>query len=296
MRHAAPHKNQQRFQRQNVTLKPPRRHPMATPVKKDREFRFSFSGIISFITSSVSFLRRHVVVTISLIVLLVVGLLVFGTRVFEIQTISYVFAESSEDCVSKSSIQESYFKRSPKVWSYFFMDGLAMRKKYPCLDTISFGWNPFSFNTLTVHVYAEKPVAQFTIKGGTEGDQIRYATREGNFISLVTTPSLPSFQYVLQPDQKLGALHIDPQELQMLLKLRKYMLDEFNSDVIPELTEDGTVRVSAPFAEQIYITLHDDLSVQLGSLQAILGMTTIDKKKILDIDLRFGNPVVKFKQ
>lgn len=296
MRHAAPSKNHHRFQRHPLVTRPVRRQPMATPVKKDRTFSLSFGGVGSLFKNIFLYLRGHVYLFIGLILLTVLSFLVFGTQLFQIQTITYTFSDLSEDCVSKATIHEEYFKHPPLVLSHFFMDGSRLRNKYPCLDTLTFGWNPFSFNTLAVYVYAEKPVAMFTVRGGVEGDQIRYVTREGDFITLVASPSLPSFLYILQPEQKLASVHIDPKDLQTVLTLRKYMLDEFNSDAVPELFADGTVRVFAPFAEQIYITLHDDLSVQLGSLQAILGMATIDKKKIQTIDLRFGNPVIKFRQ
>ncbi len=296
MRSVRQQKSHQRFQHVPAS-KPVRRQPMATPVKKDRKLTVSFSGGFATLKNIVSFFRRRWGVAIGVISLFAVLVLFFTTRLFEIQVITYKFLGDSEDCVSEQIIQETYFKKSPYVLSHFFLDGESLRKKYPCLDTLTFDWNPFAFNTLTVTVLAEHPIAQFTfVRVEDTTQEVRYVTRVGNFISLVSTPSLPQFRYLIPKDQKIDSLHLLEKELETLLQLQKYIKSEYDTDAIPDMTADGTVKFAAPFAEEIYVTLHDDLSVQLGSLQAILRMSTIDKKKIRVIDLRFGNPVITFKQ
>jgi hypothetical protein len=291
--------------------KPVRRQPMATPVKKESKIRLSPSGVTEAIIGLYRLFRQKFILTIILAVLILIVYLIVGTRVFQIQKTSYVFKDTAEDCVSENLIKETYFKKKSFVWSHVFYDREILKKKYPCIDSLAFNWNPFSFNTLKVTVSSAKPVAQVlitrieatTFSGLSEQyfnaqpieEVSRYITEDGHFISFVSSPSVPKFRYRILKGQKIEDLHMSQKDLKLVLQLDRYVRQELTSPTDLDMAPEGSIRISAPIAEEIYVTLHDDLSIQLGSLQAILGTSTIDKKKIRQIDLRFGNPVVTFR-
>ncbi len=291
--------------------KPTRKGPMATPVKKEKKLSVSLAGIRNLIWGPFTFIKNRLILSAGISVLIMLVLLVYVTPLFQITNIVYDFRDTAEDCVSKQLIESHYFEKPPKVWSYLSFDGEALKKKHPCLDSIAFRWNPFSFNTLSVVIMAAEPIASVIItridavnpSGLGEqyfispflSEELRYLTKEGNFVSLVTAPDLPKFRYRVLKNAKMEDMKISQKDLKMLLQLQKYMKTEFDVSNTLDFAQDGSIRLSTPFSEEIYITLHDDLSIQLGSLQAILGTATIDKKKIRLIDLRFGNPVIHFR-
>ncbi len=311
MRHPRPQKKHA-FHRTPIVSKSARKIPMATPVKGERRpLKISFSGITIFVSTFLTLLKARFLVFLSVLILVVFIIIFFFTSLLDIKNVAYRFKDEAEDCVSESAIKEHYFKKPAKVWAHYSYDGSSLKKKFPCLDDVSFNWNPFNFNTLSITVESAKPVAEITIVridaanlGGSSdqyfisqalGEETGYLTRDGNFITLVAKPFVPKFKYRILKNQKVKDIHISVHELEKLLQIQKYFETEFDTIAIPDVASDGSVRLATPLLEEIYITLHDDLAVQLGSLQAILETSTIDKKKIHLIDLRFGNPVIIFR-
>ncbi len=284
---------------------------MATPLKKERKFSLTFSGIKNFSLNVWTFFRTRFLLAAFAGVSVFVVALIFFTAIFNIKSAEYSFKDFSNDCISRESIEKYYFKKNVKIWGYLFFDEAALKPRYACLDKIVFHWNPFTFNVIKVEVFAARPVAQMTVSrvdsnnltGGSEqffnapvlSEEVKFLTSEGNLINLVATPALPKFRIRIFRDQKIEQLHFPVKNIETLLQLNAYQEREFNASDTIDVLQDGTVRFKTQFAEEIYVTLHDDLSIQLGSLQAILRTSTIDKKKIRSIDLRFGNPVVHFR-
>lgn len=278
-----------------------RRPAMAVPNKKDNRTVFSVSAILGYFKSAVGLIKRRIAISLTIFFLVILVIVAFNTSLFSINNISYDFSDSDIECVSEDIISKAYFDEKPKIWSHYFFDSQKLKSKYLCLDNITFSWNPLYFNILKVSVSSSKPIARVVISKiddyntGVLREEIRYVTKEGRIITLVSQPDLPSFRYRISKDQNVDLINLSAADVESVIKLQKYLSTELKITSELDWAYDGSIRFRAPFAEEIYITLRDDLSIQLGSLQAILLASTIDKNKIQLIDLRFGNPVIHFR-
>jgi hypothetical protein len=89
-------------------------------------------------------------------------------------------------------------------------------------------------------------------------------------------------------DTQVENIAFSQEHLVLILQLQEYLHKEFGSAQL-SLTDTGIAHFSLPNVQHVYTTLRQDMPSQLGSLQAILRTSTIDKSKLFSIDVRSGN-------
>jgi hypothetical protein len=201
--------------------------------------------------------------------------------------------------------------KNAKIWSYFILNTKSLYSSHKCLNKILFKWNPFHFNTLSIEVFSKKPLARVVVvhldstnralSGAAYFSQqplsqtIKYLTEDGYLIDLDDPVSLFQIKLFVLKETKTTDIRIVKKDLVQIMQLSRYFHDSFHSSSAIDMTPGRELRVSSTTADEVIFSLRGDIAHQLGSLQALLNASTIDRKKIDSVDVRFGNPVVRFK-
>jgi hypothetical protein len=296
--------------RKSSLVKKVRRQNMATPIKEQRTPHEQLGSFVSRVRAFSRFFRKHIIITSGAIGVIVLLCVLLFSPFFAVTQYT-VSLDKNKGCLTENYVREKIVMPGAKVWSYLFFNRDALYKKHQCLNTISFGWNPFNFHTISISVISKTPLARILVTqidstnhslSGREyflqqplTQQIKYLTTEGALIDLEETVHLFQFRLLVLKDVPVSRVSISQNELVSLMQISQYFEDAFKSTARIDVTPDKDVRIASAVSDEVIFSLRKDISVQLGSLQALLQTSTIDKKKILSIDVRFGNPVVRFK-
>jgi hypothetical protein len=282
---------------------------MAKAVKQKKDPKDYFGSLKNAIIILVGSFKKNVLVG-ALIILVVVGaIVVFLTPVFVIKNIAYDFNDAY-GCMTEEQVKEVTSHSRVYPWTYINFNKNDLSNKYKCLVDVDFEWTPLRFYDLVVRVEGQKPVVKIIITktdisdfstgidlyytANTVEESIRYLTQDGTLINLSDQSGLFTIRYRTMSSVSVDSISLSSEEITKLFQIQKHFQKEYGIQVQPDVTSLGSVKVQLPFVENIYLTLREDLSKQLGSLQAVLSTSTINKVKIKVIDLRYGNPVVRY--
>jgi hypothetical protein len=292
------HKERKDFQK-------PKYRPMATPIKKPGDKKIT----LSLLSNSLRLSRKKIVSGIVLALLTISIFITLFTDVFKVKKL-IVIPKSALNCVSESVLEKKIVKDNTFIWSALFYNKKDLVNTVSCLNSLKIAWTPMDFHTYTVNLSVKVPVLKVKILTTESTDRnmrqddlftvpvskesILYSTSNGSLLKFEENLNLPEIKLRVFENEKIQK--IPTELLTTIYQLRTYFMKEYSEEPVFETTSGGTIRVSLSQLETSLFTYRVSLGSQLNSLQALLKQSTINKAKIELIDLRFGNPVVRFKK
>jgi hypothetical protein len=284
-----------------------KRRPMATPIREP----LGRKNVFSWFSGFYRYTAKHVYLTVLIIVLAGLSYILFFSNILVVKDLD-IQPESALACVSRDSLKKEILDKRTFIGSHFFFNEEDFKKKNPCLKNITVSWSPLEFNTFKVSLTTLNPVLKVVVETVDSVDRtlmqdrmydlpvlkedIRYASTNGALIPFQGNISLIETKYRVFKDTSVQSLNLGSEYVTFIYQLREYLSNEFTYDPVLDSAIGGTVKTSAPFADALFFTSRLSLGGQLNSLQAVLKHVTINKSKIEAIDLRFGNPVIRYKK
>ncbi|MDQ3239655.1 MAG: hypothetical protein M3P33_03970 [bacterium] len=279
-----------------------RKKLMATPIKGKPDFRqISFQGI--------RFSKIQIILLGMFFVLFFMGYIAFFTSILKISEIKYASTKSL-DCVDHGNIQTQLIPKNPFIWEYVTIDKNSFKNKHPCVNNVWITWSPLKFNTYTVYVTSQKPILRIVHSVVADNSvsesqdslfdmpiisrQIKFASRNGNLFKMEKDSKVMEIELFGSKNYLKDKL--PDNLLDFVFQFNNYIKKEYATDTKIVAVEGGTIRSTFLYSDYIYLTTRVSLGQQLNSLQSVLKQSTINKQKIGTIDLRFGNPIIRFKQ
>jgi len=284
-------------------------HPMAKPVKENKNSKVSAKNFKGNLFSFLLKFQKHLYLSVGFLIILVGLVSVYLTPVFLIKNINYDLKDS-HGCLSEDQLSGYLKKKRVYPWSYLFFDSKTVSKKYSCLVSFKIIWNPLYFYSINIKIVGLAPVMKVVvvktdISDATLGndayyssnifsEETKYLTKNGTVISIIDQTGMFTIRYRILKNDTADNIRISDDDIIKLFQIKNFMNKEYGVQVQPDVTSLGSVKLQLPFVENLYLSLRDDLQTQLGSLQAVLSTSTINKEKIKSIDLRYNNPVVRY--
>jgi len=286
------------------------KRPMAKPIKEKRGVSLSKKHVSSFFDKVRRFLLAHYFKLAIVSILLTISFVTFFTSAFAI--ISYnIKHDEKSGCLTREYIDTYVNLHITHIWSHVFFSDDELRNLHPCLEHLSLQWNPFSPKVVDVIVTARQPVLRVkTQRVNMQGSAVtaakifeepvvsedtRFVLPGGRLVMLDSAPDIPEISLRYTQDTQVENIAFSQEHVIVILQLYEFLQKEFNTTQI-SLTDTGIAHFSLPTVQHVYVTLRQDMPSQLGSLQAILSASTIDKRKLFSIDVRSGNAVVSYKE
>lgn len=284
------------------------KRPMAKQIREKKDLKKTSLESVGSFKKAIAFFRRHFVFTFIFVFICFAIYVALYTPAFKIKSVEVTLDEQT-GCLSKQYVEQYMLTHYSMMWSQFFFSDEDLLNMHPCLEKMQVKWNPFNPGVLQATVIARKPVLKVTtqvIDGSGYKDtaaffsapviseDLRYMLTDGRLVQLDAEPQVPHVIVRYLSTTQLDAIHFDKETIVALLQVREFLLKEYNYDPQIITSDTGIIQVNAPFARSVFISLRGDIARQLGSLQAILRTSTIDRSKLDSIDVRSGNAVVKY--
>lgn len=282
---------------------------MAQPIKEKKGVKDVSLGLFGRLKQNFTFFRKHVYLSVAIVAVSFLILVGLFTPVLKISTVNVEF-DAKSGCLSEQYMRQYVLTQYPYIWSHFFFKDDELRYMHPCLEKLQMKWNPFSPKTVGVTIVARKPVLRVlvqTVQGesgnlGTDSiffgqvvnEEVWFMLGNGTLVQLDAEPQIPTIFLRHNGKNSIQSITFTADRVKSLLQLINYCEEDFA--FTPELmvNDYGVVRFSAPFSQNVFLSLRNDLRVQLGSLQSVLRASTIDRSKLYSIDVRSGNAIIRF--
>jgi hypothetical protein len=303
MRHARPVPPVSRIGQNKV------KRNMAQPIKDKQGAKNISAGLPSRIKQLFYFFRKRASLTLTIVVLGSLSLIGLFTPVLKISAVE-VELDAKSGCLSEQYVRQYVLTQYSYVWSHLFFEDDELRAMHPCLEKLEMKWNPFSPKSIKAKVIAREPVLRVQVQIvqaesenlGTDSIFFRQVVNEevwfmlgnGTLVQLDAEPQIPSITLRHNGTTSVQSVVFTADRVKSLLQLINFC--EQDLGFTPELmvNDYGVVRFSAPFSQNVFISLRNDLRVQLGSLQSVLRASTIDRSKLYSLDVRSGNAIIRF--
>ncbi len=289
--------------------RPKRAMAQAVKEKEKKGIKERSAGVVTWSKRSVLFFRKHLIVSIVFLLLLVfVGLGLF-TSLFRIQKV-IVSLDKKTGCLSEEYVQQYILTKASFMGEAFFFSEEELLRMHPCLRSFRFEWNPFSPTVGKVSIQAHVPILRVNVENislvsgdstaesifnaPVDSEEMRFMLSNGSLVILDAEPEVPSIALRHFTNDSIDSVRITHDQLTSLLQLIVFCDKEFgfSPDII--LAENGVLMFAAPFSERVYMSIHKDMREQLGSLQAVLRASTIDRSKLYSIDVRSGSAIIRY--
>jgi hypothetical protein len=282
---------------------------MAKPIKENIPQKKRGTGLLARFTLLVSYFRRRLLLAFGIILGTLIILVGVFTTTFRVADVT-VSRDAQSGCLSDEYVKQYILTEHSFIWSAIFFHDDQLRNMHPCLESLSVHWNPFSLKTVGVEVHARKPVLKVIVRSvrsnaeslGTDSiffapvvsEEGWFMLNNGTLVQLDAEPQIPTIWLLHDSQRPVQSVSFTEERVTYLLQIIHFCESDFSFSPQLVVNDYGVVRFSAPFSQNIFLTLRSDLRMQLGSLQSVLRASTIDRSKLYSIDVRSGNALIRF--